>query len=421
MCGKVFHLACSISFPKNSSALSRFNNSLGRNLKTNNETTTEAAKPFLAKERGYTDESLTTERGKTDDSLFALRRKAEQETDAIVKSDRKEADSTRDRRRVDHDRNTKVDSGLIKQRAADDKIVLNERAKSDCAIQNERIEKDRALSEFLHREREETDDNLSHEREQTDVAVLNSSKLLTDEVGLHSRTKAELTTRDELLAIVSHDLKNPIGSVLSCAEMLLDDPEFSEIKPDLRNWIQLIKRNAETSLRLISDILDMERIAEGKLELRPTQQSLSKLVRESIEPFAHRASAKRVLLRALPSGTDVLSYFDRERLSQVLSNLIGNAIKFTPEGGSITLRVQQTPHQTEVQVRDTGEGIPDEEKQRIFHRYAQIGKKDHRGLGLGLYISKMLIESHGGQLWVTSAPDRGSIFHFSLPNSNSSP
>lgn len=372
--------------------------------------------PFLKKERRHTDDSLIAERSKTDDSLSGHRKEAEIKTDETVNSERQQIDRKRTKLRNDRDLSKTPDTALLSQRRADDEAVQSERAKVDAAIQMERTQRDRVLSEFLDRERHETDQSLLQEREQTDRAVQKSSQLLNDEIGSHTRTKAELTTRDELLAIVSHDLKNPIGSVLSCADMLLTDPEYGEVRDELKHWIELIKRNAETSLRLISDILDMERIAEGKLELQLKTQSLSKTIREAVEPFIHLASANRILLRVSPSVEEVSTSFDRDRIAQVLSNLIGNALKFTPAAGSVTLSLRKEARETIISIRDTGVGIPEDEKERIFNRYAQIGKKDRRGLGLGLYISKMLIEAHGGRLWVTSAPDQGSIFQFSLPS-----
>lgn len=383
-------------------------------MKNNMEQTN--IEPFLQRERGHTDESLTAERSKTDESLFDHRKEAERKTDANVSKFRQQADRTRAKLRNDHDLNTTPDTMQMVQRRADDEVVQSERTKVDAAIEIERAQKERALSEFLHRERKETDDSLSHERSETDLVVQKSSQLLTEEVGSHTLTKVELTSRKELLAIVSHDLKNPIGSVVTCADMLLSDPKSFGMGTELIYWIQLMKRNAETSLRLIGDILDMERIAKGKLELQVKEQSLSKVVRESIEPFMHLASANRVLLRASLPMEDVLASFDRDRIAQVLSNLIGNALKFTPEAGSIVLSVNKNSKETIVAIRDTGIGVPDQERERIFDRYTQLGKKDRRGIGLGLYISKMLIESHGGRLWVTPAPDKGSIFQFSLPN-----
>lgn len=371
---------------------------------------------LLKTERRQTDKSLLVERRKTDDSLSGNRKKVEIKTDKIVSSDRLQTDRRRSKLRNEHDIGKVPGKALLKQRLADDSAVQSERLKVDAAIQTERRQKNKALSKFIHGRRRDTDENLSNERDQTDLAVRNSSQLLDDERGSHTSTKDELTTRDELLAIVSHDLRNPIGSVLLCADMLLTEPEYAGMDGQLKQWIELIKRNAETSLRLISDILDMDRIAEGKLELNRKVQSLSKTTREAAESFVHLASAHRVSLRVISSDEEIVTSFDSDRIAQVLSNLIGNALKFTPEAGVVELSVRREADQAIVTIQDTGAGIPDEEKERIFSRYTQVGKNDRRGLGLGLYISKMLVEAHGGKLWVTAAPDKGSIFQFSLPN-----
>ena len=384
-------------------------------MNTQTDSEVKNSEPLLDKERGQTDDSLNAERGKTDDSLFDLRRKAECEADAQVSKDRKHSDDVRALNRSARDLHVIADEVLNHQRLVDDKAVQTERTNADAAIQTERDQKDKVLAEFLLREREETDENLSHERTQTDIMVFHSSQLLTKEVNSHSQTKAELTTRDELVAIVSHDLRNPIGSVLSCAEMLLEDPSYARMGTELKYWIELIKRNAETSLRLIRDILDMERIAEGKLEVRLKAEDLGVVVRQTVDSFVHVAAANRILLKVIPLDEPVLFNFDRDRISQVLSNLIGNALKFTPEGGSVTVSIQATKSDVIVSVIDTGIGIPEDQKERIFVRYAQLGNKDRRGLGLGLYISKMLIVAHRGRLWVASVVGQGSAFHFSLP------
>jgi signal transduction histidine kinase len=366
--------------------------------------------PHLQNERGQTDESLNAERGKTDDSLVNFRKNAERKTDATLKHDRRHADEARARHQQDGEgENDERD-------AVDNENVADERSKADAALLIERTLRERVLVEFLYRERANTDESLLIERDHTDVYVRQSNQRLTDEVGLHSKTRAELTTRDELLAIVSHDLRNPIGSILSCADMLLSDPEFASVGDGMKYWLELIKRNASTSLRLIADILDMERIAEGKFQIKSKAENLSAVVRESIEPFAQTALANRILLRVIPSTVEITTNFDRDRVAQVLSNLIGNALKFTPEGGTVAISLRKEGQMTVVTVADTGAGIPDAEKKRVFTRYAQLGNKDRRGLGLGLYISKLLIEAHGGELWVTDAPERGSLFHFSLPD-----
>ncbi len=112
---------------------------------------------------------------------------------------------------------------------------------------------------------------------------------------------------------------------------------------------------------------------------------------------------------------DSLINCDRDRVAQILSNLIGNALKFTPEGSSITVATEESSVEIKVSISDTGPGIPEDQKNHIFERFAQIGNKNRTGLGLGLYISKTLVESHGGTIWVTSAVGKGSTFYFTLP------
>ncbi len=387
--------------------------------------------PFLEVERQKTDDSLTAERVKTNESLTAAVEKTEIQTDKDVHAERvdadqttlasrAEADSDRDIEREasgDHgkDKRRNDDDRLLDERRRADNAVERERARVDVAIDRERDFKSAIESRVLGQEREQTDKNLLAERSRADSEVHVASNLLSDEIAEHSKTKVSLTTRDEFLAIVSHDLKNPIGAISICADMLLEDSSYKEMNSQITHWIQFIKRNADTSLRLIADILDMERIAEGKLKLNLKQQCIGHIIRESMLSFVHAASAKTVLLRAMPSNISGDVVCDHDRIMQVFSNLIGNALKFTPAGGSIILETYLGKTEVEVSVRDTGPGIPDDMKDYIFDRFAQLRSKDRTGLGLGLYISKMLIEAHQGRLWVHSKVGEGSTFSFALP------
>ena len=392
----------------------------------------------LLKERELTDESLVNERDRTDQSLVDLKDQTERETDQRVKGDRQEVDNAKAQHRTETDNEMDVvlreagsdsaqknsirqgedavENRLHEQRQSDDEAVGTERTLMDAAIREERVQKDILLNKSLSKERGETDENLSRERQGTDSQAQRHSELLAHEQSLHSQTKADLTTRDEFLAIVSHDLRNPIGTIVSFANLLLRDSSSAQIDAQTKKWVEVINRNAKTSLRLIGDILDMERFAEGKLELQVAQFDIQDLIEESVESFSRVAAENHILLRALPSANiSAVGVCDRDRIAQVLSNLIGNALKFTPSGGSVTLRVQQTEDELNVSVSDTGPGIPIEQQRRIFDRFAQITNKDRRGLGLGLYISKMLIEAHQGQLRVVSTPGAGSNFSFTLP------
>lgn len=335
----------------------------------------------------------------------------ELETDLVLKNVRRDADTYRLQRRVDADKKTgrtseiSHESDNLDRKAEDDEIVV-ERFAFDTALDKERMGKQDALKRLI-----------TQERSQNDLNTQQSLGLLTAERTAHASTKIALTTREEFLAIVSHDLRNPIGTILSCADMLLTDSAFSETSDETKRWIEIISRNATTSLRLISDILDVERIAEGKLGLQFARHNLADIIKETIENQRYLASAKSILLKTSSMTISDPIRCDRDRVTQILSNLIGNAIKFTPEGGAITVNAQDLTHEIIVSVEDTGQGIAADKKDHIFKRFAQIGTKDRSGLGLGLFISKTLVESHGGKIWVASSPDQGSVFYFTLPKS----
>jgi signal transduction histidine kinase len=372
--------------------------------------------PF-AKERQQTDESLTVERGKTDDSFEVFNNKAEGKTDKVVERGRKEADDARSQRRsvADEKRDENVvKSILLSERKLEDSAIAYERSNMDSALEFERGEKERLMANLLSQERGETDRNLLGERNKTDLEVERSTGLLSKEQAAHSQTKSALTTREEFVAIVSHDLRNPIGAILSAIELLNDEESVANIDSDAKQFIQIIKRNAGTALRLISDILDMERIVEGKIQLQVSKYQLNDVINQAIESHAHLASARVINLSFVPSGNLPLISFDRDRISQVLSNLIGNALKFTPVNGSVTVTARETANEIDVSVSDSGPGIPEDQKERIFERFTQIKNKDRRGIGLGLYISKTLVESHGGKLTVQSTLGSGSKFSFTL-------
>jgi signal transduction histidine kinase len=240
--------------------------------------------------------------------------------------------------------------------------------------------------------------------------------LLKDEQQAHLGTKAELITRDEFLAIVSHDLRNPIGTVLTCSRMLLEGQSGAKFDQATMKWIQLIKRNADSALHLINDLIDVERMSIGKLELIMGEHDICKLIAQAVENVNQEADKKLISLRAFQSTSPMMVWCDRDRIMQVLLNLIGNALKFTPAHGSITVDSQITENTAiEVSISDTGPGIPADKTEAIFERFSQLGNKDRLGLGLGLYISKQIVNAHSGRIWVTSIEGEGSRFAFTLP------
>jgi len=179
-----------------------------------------------------------------------------------------------------------------------------------------------------------------------------------------------------------------------------------------------IKRSAGEMLRLIQDLLDIERIAVGKLVLHYQKHDVCEIIKEVVGDFKGDAEAKDITLTAKPEGGCDEVICDRRRVQQVLSNLIGNAIKFTPPKGQICVSCARTGTEgkdVQVSVSDTGAGIAREKLASIFQRFSQINSRDRRGIGLGLYIAKMMVEEHPGRIWVESKLGEGSTFHFTLP------
>jgi len=196
--------------------------------------------------------------------------------------------------------------------------------------------------------------------------------------------------------------------------MLLEE-EAGPLTPTLKQWISAVKTSADSALRLISDILDIERISHNNLALNIKPNSIKKLFREASTGLLLQALEKQIDLQFIASKSSLDFPFDFDRISQVLSNLVTNAIKFTPKGGSISVRTTSTDAVLTVSVQDSGVGIPRNKSKVVFEKFAQLHDKDRRGLGLGLHISTMLVQAHGGNLSVVSEPGKGSTFSFTLP------
>ena len=229
---------------------------------------------------------------------------------------------------------------------------------------------------------------------------------------LYEQTQQALEARDEVLAIVSHDLRNPVGMISTCADLLMDE----SYPPDKRRrQVEIIKRSADRMNRLIEDLLDVSVIEAGRLSLEREVLDTVSLAREACETIEQIAGRKALRSEcSIPDSLPAL-HADRDRLLQVLGNLIGNAVKFTAEGGLVGLRVAAHHNEVEFVVADTGPGIPEAHREHIFNRYWQAKHTARTGAGLGLAIAKGIVEAHGGRIWVESEVGRGSSFHFALP------
>jgi two-component system, sensor histidine kinase and response regulator len=226
---------------------------------------------------------------------------------------------------------------------------------------------------------------------------------------LKQRAEAATRVRDDVLATVSHDLKNPVGTIYTSASLLLDMP----LPPDAQQrQLEIIRRTALRMDHLIQDLLDVSRMEAGRFTIEPVAESTRSLVLEAKELLGTMAAAQQLTLSHEFAGDDVRVRADRERVLRVFSNLVGNAIKFTPAGGRITIRAETRAQEVEFSVADTGIGIAAENLPRIFDRFWHGGEGG--GSGLGLAIAKGIVEAHGGRITAASS-EEGTTFAFTLP------
>ncbi|MEO5954895.1 MAG: ATP-binding protein [Nitrospiraceae bacterium] len=379
--------------------------------------------------REKTDKSLEEERDKTDEYLGRKSRTIEEETSKTIRLNRLIADKDRENKRaeVDLDKEERLDETGTHTSRLDDQILTEERERSDKAQHVEREKEDRARTHervqkrliaeaLLENERKETDSNLLDERAHIDFQSEHNSDLLSDETISHGLTKAALLTRDQYLAIVSHDLQNPlvaisIGVHLMRRDLSKDPVDTASLLENLR----IIEQSAAGMDRMISDLLDVERMAHDKLVLTPERLDLRDLLQECVDLFAPVNSHKPFSMTIHPCPEPIFADLDHDRILQVLSNLVGNSLKFTPSGATIELSARKQETGVEISVTDNGPGISEQAKAQIFERFSQLKMNDRRGLGLGLFIAKWIVEAHKGRIWVTSDVGKGSTFSFTLP------
>ena len=228
------------------------------------------------------------------------------------------------------------------------------------------------------------------------------------------RHEAEVSARarEEVLGVVAHDLRNPIHLLGSTAELLADPHLEPNERPDLR---AAAKRAVRQMDRLIGDLLDTVRLQAGSLSLQVRDVKASRLVRQAEATFRQIAAEKGIEFEVDPPSDELTLRADEDRASQVLGNLLGNAFKFTPAGGRVTLAMSHSNGEAQFQVSDTGPGLSQEQIGQLFQRFWQGRPGDRRGVGLGLTIARGIVEAHGGRVWVDSSPGKGSTFNFTLP------
>jgi signal transduction histidine kinase len=232
---------------------------------------------------------------------------------------------------------------------------------------------------------------------------------IIDNAALYEQALAAIRSRDALMGVVSHDLRNPLSAIQMCTELLAtDDPEL--VKP-----VAIIKRSVDVMVRLIADLRDVGSIEAGHLSIRTRPEASAGLVRDAIEGIKDAAAKKSLHVAVELPARDCILDCDRIRIIQVLTNLLSNAIKFTPQGGSIKLSMTEGgPGHARFSVEDTGGGIAEADLPHVFDRYWQAEATAHLGTGLGLAITKGIVDAHGGEISVVSRVGQGTTFSFTL-------
>jgi PAS domain S-box-containing protein len=239
------------------------------------------------------------------------------------------------------------------------------------------------------------------------------ASLAMENARLHERTLAAVRARDEVLGVVSHDLRNPLHAIVLSTEALMEDV----LGPDQRTRTLAVVQSAARRMdELIDHLLDITLLEAGKLQLNLHPVSPGHLLREACDLLEPQARAKRQRVACAADDLPALMA-DEGRLLQAVCNLLGNAIKFTPEGGRIAMRGERLDGEVRIEVADEGPGIPREDIPHLFDRFWQARRENRAGAGLGLAIAAGIVEAHGGRIEVQSEPGMGSTFTIRLPES----
>ncbi len=281
------------------------------------------------------------------------------------------------------------------------------------------------VREVVHRALTETRLRRDNLRLQRDLTLANQQlkeysahlERSVEELRAANERQKELNrSRASFVSIVSHELRHPLTVAKGYLELVTS--ENANLDAETRGFLDIAAENLKNLAKMLDDLLDLSRMEAGHYHIDRQTERVAPLINQTLQAMNATAQAKGIQLRSeLPDNLPFVSA-DPLRITQVLCNLVDNAIKFTPSGGSITLSAQEIPHEVTFTVIDTGIGIPASELGKIFERFYQIkspARPTQDGAGLGLAICREIIRLHGGQIWATSQEGQGSQFHFTLP------
>ena len=227
--------------------------------------------------------------------------------------------------------------------------------------------------------------------------------------------RGAVAARDDMLSIVSHDLRNPVNAVKMLAAAILRTGDGTPLPGEVGQHADVMLQAARQMDALIQDLLDVSKLESGRMAMNPRPIAIAELLGEATEMLRPGAEQAGVEIRLAAHTRLPAADVDPDRIVQVLSNLIGNAIKYTPRGGLVTISAEAMDDFVQVTVADTGVGIPEQELPRVFDRFWQSKRTNRSGAGLGLTIARGMVRAHGGRIWIESGPAAGTQVHFTVP------
>ncbi len=252
------------------------------------------------------------------------------------------------------------------------------------------------------------------------VSIALENALLYQTIQKNNERLKELDKlKDEFVSIASHELRTPMTAIKSYLWLALNKPEF-KLDRKLKGYLQIAYSSTENLIKLVGNMLTVSRIEGKRLSMNIQKSSLTGLIKEVYNELIIRAKEQQIHLVFVQPKKDIFIMMDKDKIHEVLQNLLGNALKFTPEGGTIQITIKKNHQAVETSISDTGPGMSHEDQKKLFKKFSMLGAsyaKTHNasGTGLGLFITKQIIEMHKGRITVQSEKGKGSTFTFSLP------
>jgi len=256
----------------------------------------------------------------------------------------------------------------------------------------------------------------------TEISVKGKDELgsLARDLNKMSRQLKEIDQmKSDFVTSVTHELRSPLTSLTMYIDLFLKGGA-GELNDKAKKFLTIMERSNNRLSRFIDDLLDMAKIERGKMEIKKEPLGILPIVSETVQLIKPQADEKDIEITMDISDNLPLVFVDGDRTRQIITNLLSNSIKFTPEKGKVSIKIQDEGEHVQVSISDTGIGIPPEQINRIFDKFEQVREvrervKGPKGTGLGLAIVKSLVEAQGGKIWVESEVDKGSTFYFTLP------